>query len=154
MDNSTTEKQKLRLTKEINAPKEKIWDVLLQDETYRIWTSVFHPGSYADTDNWEEGSMVYFKTPEGDGLASRILEHKPQEVISFEHLAVLKNGVEDTENEEAKKWKGFKETYWLKEKDGACELVVEQDITNDYAEYFEKIWPQALDKVKELSEKS
>ncbi|MEX0968196.1 MAG: hypothetical protein WD077_13225 [Bacteroidia bacterium] len=47
--------QTIRKSIGINAPKEKVWNVLLQDETYRIWTSAFEPTSYAVTD-WKEGS--------------------------------------------------------------------------------------------------
>ena len=32
----------------IDAPKEKVWDVLWNDETYRQWTTPFSEGSYAE----------------------------------------------------------------------------------------------------------
>lgn len=138
---------------EIKAPKEKVWDVLLDDKSYREWTSVFHPGSYAEG-GWEKGSKVYFKAPEGDGMVSIVEEHKPEEVITFHHVGVLKNGVEDYQNEELKNWKDFRETYKVKSTgDGGTLLMIEQDITSDYFESFSDIWERALQKVKELSEK-
>lgn len=146
------EKQTLILSISINAPKEKIWDVLLQDHTYRQWTSVFHPGSYAETD-WKQGSKVLFKNPEGNGLVSKIVLHKPAEVISIEHLGILKNGIEDFENEEVKSWQGFTETYHVTPKEeGKTELTIQQDITKEHAEWFTTTWGKALQKVKELSE--
>jgi hypothetical protein len=39
----------------INAPKEKVWDALWKDASYRKWTAVFMDGSYAKSD-WAEGS--------------------------------------------------------------------------------------------------
>lgn len=40
---------------EINAPKEKVWDILWNDATYKQWTSVFCEGNYVVSD-WKEGS--------------------------------------------------------------------------------------------------
>jgi len=35
---------------EINAPKQKVWEVLWNDATYRKWTNVFCEGTYALSD--------------------------------------------------------------------------------------------------------
>jgi len=142
------EKQILNLTIDIKAPKEKVWEVLLQDDTYRQWTAVFHPGSYAESD-WKEGSEALFKTPEGDGLISKVILHQPAEVISFEHLGTLKNGVRSSE---AFEWKGFRETYRVSAKGGGTELRIEQDITPEHTGWFTDTWNKALQKVKELAE--
>lgn len=145
-------KETLKLSIDIAAPRQKVWDVLLQDETYRIWTSAFHPGSYAEG-GWDEGSKVYFKTPEGDGLVSRVLIHKPNDIISFEHINVLVNGKEDGEHKEAAKWKGLTETYRAADQQGGTHLKIEQDITPEYADHFNTAWQKALEKVKELAER-
>ncbi|ELR71209.1 hypothetical protein C900_03013 [Fulvivirga imtechensis AK7] len=145
-------KQTLKLSIDIAAPKQKVWDVLLQDETYRLWTSVFHPGSYAEG-GWDEGSRVYFKGPEGDGLVSRVLVHKPNDTISFEHLNVLVKGKENRDHPEAAKWKGLTETYYVTEQPGGTHLAIAQDITPEYAEHFNDTWQKALKKVKELAER-
>lgn len=143
--------QKLTFTTTINATKEKIWGVLFDDATYRQWTSVFHEGSFAETD-WKEGSKALFITPERDGMVSRIVTHRPNEFLSILHLGVVKKGVEDTESEEVKGWAGAHENYTLSGTDGAATLTVDMDITDEYKGYFEKTWPQALDHVKELAE--
>lgn len=146
------EKEKINLSTEIKAPKEKVWRVLLEDKTYREWTSVFHPGSYVET-NWKEGSKALFKTPEGDGISSIIKKHVPNDVVVIEHRAALKNGVEDPDNEESKSWAGFLEIYRVKEKDGSTLLEIEQDSDQKYVDYFKEAWEKALQKVKELSER-
>ncbi len=144
-------KQKINLSIEINASKEKIWNVLLDDKTYRIWTSVFHPGSYAESD-WKEGSKVLFKTPEGKGLVSKVVIHKPMEIISFEHLGVVKDNMEIFDDEEFSSWQGMHETYTVKASRDKTELFIEQDITEDYKDWFYSTWEKALQKIKELSE--
>ncbi len=148
-------KQKLNASIFINAPKEKIWSVLLDDETYRKWTSVFMEGSYAEG-NWEEGSKMYFKGPSGDGMqgmVSRIKLHKPNEIITIEHLGTLKDNIEDYDSEEAKKWGGSDETYRLEPKDSGNMLYIEMDLDDEYLEWFKTTWLKALEIVKELSEK-
>src|SRR5688572_26021299 len=107
--------EKLRQTIFINAPRERVWDVMLSDETYRQWTSAFNPGSYYKGD-WKEGSKILFLGPNPDGsgeggMVSRIKENRPHEFISIEHLGIVQNGVEDTESEEAKKWAPAYENY-------------------------------------------
>lgn len=135
----------------IKAPKEKVWEVLWNDETYRKWTSVFSEGSHAVTD-WKEGSKVLFLSPTGDGMFSTVAKNIPNQFMSFKHLGVIKNGEEQPLDEETKKWSGALENYTLKESDGTTELIVEMDISEDYEKFFKETFPKALEKVKELSE--
>ena len=94
----------------INAPREKVWEKLWNDASYREWTSVFAEGSSAETD-WNEGSRVLFGDGKGNGMVSRIASKKTNEVMSFEHLGMLKDGVEDLSSDEVKQWSGAKENY-------------------------------------------
>ena len=136
----------------IDAPKEKIWNVLWNDETYRQWTAPFSEGSYAETD-WKEGSKVRFLGPDGNGMVSMIKKSIPKTYMSIEHLGFLINDVEDTQSDDAKKWQGALENYTLKNTEGKTDLLIETDIAEEYLEMFEGAWPKALQKVKELSEK-
>jgi len=144
--------KKLNFSTDINAPKEKVWDTLWNDATYRAWTSAFAEGSYAKTDNWKEGSKVLFLDPKGDGMVSMVAKNKPHEYMSFKHLGEVKKGVEDTNSEKVKGWSGAMENYSLKEENGKTTLLVEMDSTDEFGDYFAKTWPKALEKVKELSE--
>ena len=146
--------EKINFSTNINAPREKVWTVLWDDTSYRDWTSAFAEGSYAETDNWKEGSKVLFLSPGGDGMVSKVALNKPNKFMSFEHLGVVKNGVEDTESESVKSWAGAKENYTLTDDHGKTKLVVDMDSTDEFKDYFLKTWPIALEKVKELSEKN
>lgn len=92
-----------------NAPKEKVWNVLWNDTTYKKWTSVFSEGSHAETD-WNEGSKVLFLDGKGQGMVSMIASKKPNVFMSFKHLGTIKDGVEDMDSDETKKWSGSMET--------------------------------------------
>lgn len=143
---------RLTFSTTINAPKDKVWRVMLDDATYRQWTSVFSEGSYALTD-WKQGSKALFLTPEGDGMVSRIAAHRPNEFLSIEHLGTVKNGVEDTTSKDVNSWAGAHENYTLRETNGSSALTVEMDVTGEYKKYFEETWPKALAKLKEVAEK-
>lgn len=144
--------QKLTSSVIINAPKEKIWQKMLEDSTYREWTSAFAEGSYAVTD-WKEGSKALFLGPTGEGMVSQIATHRPNEFLSIKHLGVVKDGVEDTTSDSVKGWAGAFENYSLKEANGVSTLTIEMDTTDDHKGYFEEAWPKALSKLKEISEK-
>ena len=135
----------------INASREKIWDVLWSDGSYRKWTSVFAEGSRAETD-WKKGSKVLFHDGKGDGMVSTIIENIPNEFMSIKHLGEVKNGIEDTTSEKVKQWAGAMENYTLKEINGKTELNVDMDIAEEYKDYFLTTWPKALEKIKELAE--
>ena len=138
----------------INAPKEKVWDTMLGDATYREWTRVFQEGSYFKG-SWEEGSKILFIGPsdEGDmGMVSRIKENRPYEFVSIEHLGIIKDGVEDTESEEARKWAPAYENYTFREVEGGTEVLVELDILEEHEEMFAEMWPKALQELKRLAE--
>ena len=148
--------QKIYFSIDINAPREKVWDVMLSDATYRIWTGAFSKGSYFKG-NWEEGSKILFLGPSENGteggMVSKIRENRLHYFISIEHMGIVKDGVEDTTSDEARKWAPAYENYSFKEKDGGTELTVEMDIEDEYKEEFEKMWPKALEALKELAEK-
>lgn len=146
--------EKIHFTTRINAPKEKVWKVLWDDASYREWTKAFSEGSFAETDNWRQGTEVKFLSPSGDGMISKVAENRPNEYMSFEHLGMIMNGKEDRDSEKVREWAGAKENYTLKENGGSTELNVDMDISEEYKEMFTQMWPKALEKVKELSEES
>ncbi len=142
-------KQEYRVS--INAPREKVWNILWTDETYRQWTAPFMEGSYAVTD-WKKGSKVLFLGPDGGGMVSKIDENIPNEYMSIQHLGMVNNGVEDTESDKVKDWAGAHENYTLKDANGQTDLIIEMDLNEEYAKMFNETWPKALEKVKQLAE--
>ena len=144
--------QKLNFSTDIKAPKEKVWQTLWDDASYRNWTSAFSEGSYVITDNWKEGSEVKFLDPTGCGMVSKVAVNRPNEYMSFEHLGEVKDGVEDRSSEKVKEWAGAKENYTLKEANGVTTLAIEMDTADQYKDMFMQMWPKALEKVKALAE--
>lgn len=146
---------KLKFSIIINAPQAKVWETMLNDATYRIWTEAFMQGSYFVGD-WSEGSKILFLA-QGEtgasGMVSRIKENRPHEYISIEHLGMVENGKEDLTSDAAKEWAGALENYAFKELNGKTELMIDTDSNEEYTEMFNDMWPKALQKLKELAEK-
>lgn len=135
---------------EIKATREQVWKVLWNDTSYRKWAASFMDGSYAKTD-WQKGSKVLFLGPDQNGMVSKIETNKPFELMSIQHLGVVKNGIEDTKSSEAREWAGI-ENYILKNTEEGISLKVETDIPEKYLKSFEKAWGKALNKIKLLAE--
>ncbi len=150
--------KKLHASILINAPREKVWEVMLSDATYREWTAAFNPGSYFVGD-WSTGSKILFLGPNPDGtpgeggMVSRIKENRRPEFMSVEHLGLVSNGVEDTESEAAKKWSPAFENYTFNEKDGGTELLIDIDVEEEYYAMFEEMWGKALPLLKTIVER-
>jgi uncharacterized protein YndB with AHSA1/START domain len=143
---------KINFSTNINAPKEKVWEILWNLDSYKAWVSVFYEGSYAETDNWKEGTKVLFLSPERSGMVSMVVVNKPNEYMSFQHLGEVKDGVEDTTSDKVKIWAGSTENYTLTGENGNTTLSIDMDISPEFKEMFEKMWPKALEKVKALAE--
>ena len=149
--------EKLRQTIFINAPRAHVWEVMLADETYRDWTSAFHPGSYYKGD-WSEGSKILFLGPGPDGggeggMVSRIHENRRHEFISVQHLGIVQDGVEDTESPAATAWAPAFENYTFADSNGGTDLTIEMDIQAEHKENFETMWAAALSRLKAIAER-
>lgn len=141
---------------EINAPVSKVYKLMLEDETYREWTYVFSPGSYYKG-TWEKDSKILFLGPGKDGLeggmVSRIQENIPNKYVSIEHNGFYSNGQEITTGPEVEAFAGATENYSFEEKDGKTYLQVDMESSGEFRDYFEKIWPKALETLKNICER-
>ncbi len=146
-------KKSIHKSIEIHAPKERIWDVLLKDRTYRIWSAEFAPGSHAEGD-WGEGSFMYFKDSRGNAMFTRVVKHVPGQILEMEYQGPLGEGEPSPDSPETQHWKGYHETYELAEKNGSAQLIIDQDVPDEYYEFIQKAWAGALEKVKILCEEA
>lgn len=139
---------------EIDAPAEKVWDVLWNDRTYSQWTHYFSPGSIMKTD-WQIGGKTYFTEASGqNGMVSTIERIEEPKILVFKHLGEMVNGVEDTESDRVKAWNGSLEAYFLDENNGKTMLRVEVDVDSNYKDMMDNGFTKGLEVVKNLSEKS
>lgn len=146
-------KQTITFETTINAPVEKVWDMMLgvtDKKTYEEWTTAFSPGSTYEG-AWEVGSKIEFVDQEHTGgMIAEIAENRPYEFLSIKHLSMIKDGKPDLE--EAKEWFPAFENYTFTSKDGGTHLSVSIDMAEPYVEMFSQMWPKALEKLKAICE--
>lgn len=139
----------------INASKQRVWEMMLGEQTYREWAKAFHDGSYYKG-SWEKGSEIHFlatgENGKEEGMFSRIHENRPYEFLSIQHLGMISDGVVDTTSDQVKQWTPSFENYTFTEKDGNTEVMVEMQTPAEYKAMFGEMWPRALDALKRISE--
>jgi uncharacterized protein YndB with AHSA1/START domain len=146
----------LHFETEIKAGKRKVYKTMLEEKTYREWTSVFNSTSHYKG-SWQKNSRILFLGTDEKGyeagMVSRIKENIENEFISIEHIGIIKNGREILCGQEVDKWKGALENYTLKTSNGKTIVSVDIDSGNDFISYFGETWPKALSRLKEICEK-
>jgi uncharacterized protein YndB with AHSA1/START domain len=148
--------KKINLNIIINAPIEKVWNKTIELESYKEWAGEFGGGSTYEG-SWDRGSKILFIGETRDGMVSEIKENIPYAYISIQHNGYITNGIEDTTSERIKEWAPSFENYTfndISDADGAkTEFVLEMDATDEFYDMFMDMWPKALLKLKEISEK-
>ncbi len=141
----------MQFSVEISAPKDKVWDTLWQDATFRQWAGIIDPGTYMKGE-LKEGSEVQFISAEnGYGVTSLVEKLTPGEFLLLRHQADTQG---HGQQERAKEWTGGAESYRLTEHDGMTTLTVTFDVPAEMEDYFNTNYPKALDRVKQLAEQA
>lgn len=142
----------LQPTIHINASPEKIWKILWDDATYRIWVAPFCEGSYYKTERFEEGATIHFLTPTGEGMYSIIDKIIPNRFLAFRHKGSIINYEEQDFTPETEAWHDVLETYEVIPAKNGTTLKVELDTTEQYREFMTNALDQSLKEIKRLAE--
>ena len=135
---------------EIEAPREKVWQTLWEDKTFRDWGNIIDEGQYM-VGEIAEGSVVQFISSEnGLGVTSVIEKLIPHEYIAFKQVA---DTADSGKEERDKEWTGGTESFELIEKNNSTNLTVKIDVPPGLEEIFKDRFPKALERVKILAEK-
>ena len=144
----------LEFKTEVNAPAKKVWETMLNADTYKEWVEPSWPGSYY-TGKWGKNEIVKFLSSEGGGTASKIVEYTPYQTVLAEHIAVIHaDGREDRDSDVAKGWIGSTERYTFTENNGKTTVRVSIKTSPEWESMFNDGWPAALAKLKEISERA
>ncbi len=134
---------------DISTGREKVWDTLWQDETFREWAGIIDPGTHMVGD-LEEGNEVQFISGNGYGVTSLVEKQVVGEFLLLRHRADTKS---KGEREREDQWTGGEESYSLTEKDATTTLTVTFDVPPALEVYFKDNYPKALARVKLLAER-
>lgn len=144
----------LNYEKVINAPIQKVWDLLWNSETYPKWTQFFMQDSLFITD-WKIGGKTYFVDQEKNGMVSTIKTlDEPFEII-FSHLGTVKNGVEDTMSRAVEEWSGAEEKYFLRAIDEhTTELRAVTHVDKNSIDFMNNGFNKGFELIKNLAEEN
>lgn len=144
--------KKINFTIDIHAPKQKVYDTLIDPELYKVWVHVAWPNSFYDG-KWEAGEQLRFISPGNGGTAATVAEIRKGDYILLVHEAVLNPDLtQDITSDAAKGWVGTTESYRFTESNGITHLVVEMLCNPEWVSMFEEGFPTALNKLKEICE--
>jgi uncharacterized protein YndB with AHSA1/START domain len=139
----------------INAPANKVYQRMIDENDYADWTSFFAPGSHF-RGSWKKGSKILFLAPDDKGnfggMVSRIRENVAGSFVSIEHLGLVENEIEITEGPAVEAWAGGLENYTFIAENGHTLLMVDLDMNQEFEDYFAEIWPKALMRLKAICE--
>jgi uncharacterized protein YndB with AHSA1/START domain len=141
--------KEMQFSIEINATKERVWDTLWQDQTFRDWASIIDPETYMVGDLKEGAEIQFISSANGYGVTSLVEKLVAGEFLVLRHRADTQ---EDGTREREKQWTGGEESYSLAEKDGTTTLTVAFDVPPELEEEFKVSYPKALERVKVLAE--
>jgi uncharacterized protein YndB with AHSA1/START domain len=140
--------QEMRFSVEIRAAKEKIWDTLWSDETFRDWAGIIDSGTHL-VGELKESNEVQFISGNGYGVTSLVEKLIPGEYLVLKHKADTQDAGQNARDDQ---WTGGKEVYELKEEDGATTLTITFDVPTELVEAMNGSYPKALERIKILAE--
>lgn len=142
--------KELQFSIEINATRERVWDTLWQDETFREWASIIDPQTYMVGELKEGNEIQFISSASGYGVTSLVEKLVVGQFLLLRHHADTQ---ESGKRERDQEWTGGAETYSLVNNDGATTLTVVFDVPPELEEEFKVSYPKALERVKMLSER-
>lgn len=145
--------KKIEKTVIIQATPAKVWNVLTLDQYTRSWYAAFKAGAYAVTD-WKQGSKAYFMDEDKNGMAAKIAESIPGQSLVIEYTGFVKDGIEDLDSPQAKRYQGANETYRLTSIGDATRLDMTSDMEESMYEMMSERWEKAIAQLKELAEQA
>jgi uncharacterized protein YndB with AHSA1/START domain len=146
---------KMQFVIDIDAPVETVYSKMLAKSTYDEWTTEFNPTS-TFKGSWDKGEKIVFVSTDDmeheDGMVCKVKENIANKFVSLEVLGIMKGSKEIITGEAADKWKGSLENYYYYPNGNGTKLRVVTDVTEEFKDYFEAVWPKALMRLKEICE--
>jgi uncharacterized protein YndB with AHSA1/START domain len=141
----------LQFSVAIAAPVARVWDCMFDPLAYRDWTRAFCEGSYFEG-SWAAGRRLRFLDPRGFGMEAVVDESRRHEVLSLRLVGEIRDGrpVAGSPLHEAPATERY---VFSAAAGGGTQLVVHLQSWNDgFTDFLQTTWPQALQRLKALSE--
>ncbi|MDM8173412.1 MULTISPECIES: SRPBCC family protein [Olivibacter] len=129
----------------IRASLKNIWDIVLNPNNQ--WGTAFGGGAIAETD-WNEGSLIIWRDAENNIGATGVVEvHRPEEYLQLHYY-------DDVEQKPKTALGDYYEKYRIvPDKDGYILSIEVGKMAKSDIPFHQKMWDDAINIIKELSEK-
>ncbi|MDX1390833.1 MAG: SRPBCC domain-containing protein, partial [Rheinheimera sp.] len=85
-------------------------------------------------------------------MIATIAQNQPYKLMSIKHLGFVFNGVDDLVSDKVSSWAPAYENYLFRAVPDGTQLLIEQEVAQDYVQFMSDTWPKALNKLKQLCE--
>jgi len=131
---------------QINANREKVWEVLFTQDSYQKWSSAMNEGTYFEGD-WSEGSTMNFLDQSNNGMYNLVEKNNFPQELSMKHLGWIIDGKPEPQN-----WEDSTVTYFLEPNENGTLLTVKVNSLDEFVDFFRTKYPKNLELIKQLSE--
>ena len=132
----------------IDAPADKVWEVLFTQNSERHWPSALNEGTYFEG-NWKLGSTMKFLDRENNGMYNLVIKNIAGKELAMKHLGWILDGTLSPQD-----WEDSTLTYFLEPSEHGTILHAEVNSLDEFVDFFDSKYPQNFEKIKMLSEKS
>ncbi len=147
--------KKLQFEITINAPCNVVYNSIIDAQYFEEWTAPFSPTSRLKG-NWEKDSLMRFLSTEENnnicGMICNVKENIPNQFLSLEYIGTINENKDIFDGKEVKEFKGGLENYTFTSIGEKTHLQIDTDSLDIHVEYFLKMWPIGLEKIKNISE--
>lgn len=147
--------ERLEFKIEINAPVAVVFKMMFDAETYKQWTAVFSSSSDYEG-KWQQGERIMFtcfnKEGKREGMIGIVEEYVENRFVSVRYIGVLDGESEISEGDAIQPFIGNYENYYFETLGSGTGVKVEVDVDDTFKSYMLETYPQALDRLKAISE--
>lgn len=133
---------------QIDAPAEKVWEVLFTQDSNKRWPSALNENTYFEG-NWEQGSTMRFLDQENNGMYNLVVKNSHGIELAMKHLGWILDGELSPQD-----WEDSTVSYILESNGNGTMLHAKVNSLDEFVDFFNSKYPQNFEKVKMLSEKS
>lgn len=103
----------LTFSVEVKAPRERVWNTLWDDTTFRDWANIIDEGTYMVGELKEGNEVQFISSVGGYGVTSLVEKLTPNEFVLFRHS---RDTQDSGSQEREKEWTGGTESSLLLKK--------------------------------------
>lgn len=138
--------QKLEFSVQINAPAEKVWQSLFEEDDNGNWLAAMDEGTTFEG-TWADGSIMKFFDPKKNGMYNLVEKNVLHQELKMKHMGWIVDGELSPQD-----WEDSTISYILIPNKNGTLLKGEILALDEFVSFFESKYPPNFNRIKELAE--